>query len=257
MSDWYEQLELGSDLVRVSEPLVSPLLSAKMWWLRGTDRDLVVDAGLGVVALRGEIPRMFERDPLAVLTHAHLDHVGGAHEFRERAAHTADAAILAAGVPASLYGAELYEKLGINAGGEPVPDLLIKDLPYPEYDPRTYRVEAVTLSRRLDDGDRIDLGDRTLTVLHLPGHSPGSIALLEERTGVLFSGDVVYDGHLIDDLPDSDVPAYRRSMESLAQLDVSVVHPGHGRSFDQTRLRELAHAYLHKAGAEQAGSACG
>ncbi|MFE1478505.1 MBL fold metallo-hydrolase [Streptomyces cyaneofuscatus] len=122
--------------------------------------------------------------------------------------------------------------------------LLIKSLPYPEYDPRTYRVQAVTLSRQLDDGDRIDLGSHTLTVLHLPGHSPGSIALLEERTGVLFSGDAVYDGYLIDDLPDSDVPAYRRSMERLAQLDVSVVHPGHGRSFDQTRLRELAGDYL-------------
>ncbi|WSV26244.1 hypothetical protein OG554_35785 [Streptomyces griseus] len=67
---------------------------------------------------------------------------------------------------------------------------------------------------------------------------------MEERTGVLFSGDAVYDGYLIDDLPDSDVPAYRRSMERLAQLDVSVVHPGHGRSFDQTRLRELAGDYL-------------
>lgn len=85
-----------------------------------------------------------------------------------------------------------------------------------------------------------------LTVLHLPGHTPGSIALLEERTGTLYSGDIIYDGFLIDDLPNSDVAAYRRSMAFLAGLDVSVVHPGHGHSFDRTRLRELAEAYLRR-----------
>jgi glyoxylase-like metal-dependent hydrolase (beta-lactamase superfamily II) len=94
MSGWYRQIEMGSNLVRISEPHVNPLVSANLWWLRGHDRDLVVDAGLGVVALREEIPPMFERDPLVLLTHSHLDHVGGAHEFRERAAHTAEAAIL-------------------------------------------------------------------------------------------------------------------------------------------------------------------
>jgi len=247
MSDWYRQIETGSGIVRISEPHVDQLVSANMWWLRGNDRDIVVDAGLGVVALREEIPHMFERDPLVLLTHSHLDHVGGAHEFRERAAHAAEAEILAAGVPASLFGAELYEKLRIDPAGEPVPNLLINRMPYPEYDPRTYRIEAVPLTRLLEDGDRIDLGGRTLTVLHLPGHSPGSIALLEERTGVLYCGDVVYDGRLIDDLPGSDVPSYRRSMQLLAHLDVSVVHPGHGRSFGQTRLRHLAETYLRKA----------
>jgi glyoxylase-like metal-dependent hydrolase (beta-lactamase superfamily II) len=242
MSGWYRQVEVSGDLVRISEPHVDELVSANVWWLRGNDRDVVVDAGLGVVALRDEIPRLFERDPLVVLTHSHLDHSGGAHEFRERAAHPAEAALLAAGVPASLYGAELAAKLGI--ADEPVPELLLNTLPHPGYDPRTYHVTAVTLTRHLDDGHRIDLGGRTLTVLHLPGHSPGSIALLEERTGVLYSGDVVYDGGLIDYLPDSDVPAYRRSMEVLAQLDVSVVHPGHGHSFDRARLRQLAETYL-------------
>jgi glyoxylase-like metal-dependent hydrolase (beta-lactamase superfamily II) len=96
---WYEQAETTRDLVRISQPHVDSLHSAKLWWLRGTDRDVVVDAGLGVVALRAEIPLMFERDPLVILTHSHLDHVGGAHEFRDRAAHPAEAAILAAGVP--------------------------------------------------------------------------------------------------------------------------------------------------------------
>jgi glyoxylase-like metal-dependent hydrolase (beta-lactamase superfamily II) len=241
---WFEQTPMGRNVIRVSQPHVGELLAANLWWLRGTDRDIVVDAGLGVVDLRAHIPLMFDRDPLVVLTHSHLDHVGGAHAFRERAAHKDEAAILAEGVPASLYGPELYEKLGLEADGEPIPQLLIDDMPHPGYDPSAYRVDPVTLTRQLDDGDRIDLGGRALTVLHLPGHTPGSIALLEEHSGVLFSGDVVYDGHLIDDLPESDVPSYRHSLERLLDVDVSVVHPGHWASFDQTRLHVLIDTYL-------------
>ncbi|WP_433124724.1 MBL fold metallo-hydrolase [Micromonospora sp. CA-240977] len=244
MVDWYTRAEAGSGVIRISEPHVNELLSANFWWLRGDDRDLVIDAGLGVVALREAIPALFDRDPMVLLTHAHLDHVGGAAEFADRAAHPAEAEVLAAGVPASLYGAELYDRLGIDAAGEPVPELMIDVLPDPGYDPAAYRIAPLTLHRLLDDGDRVDLGDRTLTVLHLPGHTPGSIALLEERTGTLYSGDIIYEGALIDDLPNSDVAAYRRSMESLADLDVSVVHPGHGDSFDRTRLRQLAETYL-------------
>ncbi|GAB3932381.1 hypothetical protein GCM10027614_01470 [Micromonospora vulcania] len=119
MVDWFTQAEASSDVIRISEPHVNELLSANFWWLRGDDRDIVVDAGLGVVALRDAIPSMFERDPMVLLTHAHLDHVGGANEFAERAAHPAEAGLLAAGVPASLYGAELYDKLGIDAAGSP------------------------------------------------------------------------------------------------------------------------------------------
>ncbi|MCO1597060.1 MBL fold metallo-hydrolase [Micromonospora sp. RHAY321] len=246
MVDWYAQADMGGGVIRISEPHVNELVSANFWWLRGNDRDIVVDAGLGVVALREAIPVLFERDPMVLLTHAHLDHVGGAPEFGDRAAHPAEAELLAVGIPASLYGAELYDRLGIDAAGEPVPELMIDAVPAPGYDPGTYRVEPMTLNRLLDDGDRIDLGGRVLTVLHLPGHTPGSVAVLEERTGTLYSGDVIYDGALIDNLPNSDVAAYRRSMEFLADLDVSVVHPGHGHSFDRTRLRQLAETYLRR-----------
>ncbi|TXS75839.1 MBL fold metallo-hydrolase [Streptomyces sp. sk2.1] len=243
---WYELHELGGGVVRITEPHVDKLLRANLWWLRGADRDIVVDAGLGVASLSAEIPQLFERDPLVILTHAHLDHVGGAGEFREQAAHTAAADALARGVPASLYTTELYNRIGIVPAEEYLPDLLIDSLPGPGYNPRTYSVAPLTVTHRLHDGDVIDLGGRTLAVIHLPGHTPGCIALHEERTGALYTGDVVYDGYLIDDLPESVRSAYRHSMEHLADLDLSVVHPGHGRSFDRSRLLELTQSYLQQ-----------
>jgi len=100
-TSWFDRRAAGVGIVRITEPHVDEILRANLWWLRGTDRDIVIDAGLGVVPLRQAVPSMFDRDPLVVLTHAHLDHVGGAHEFTERGAHTADVDVLTRGVPAA------------------------------------------------------------------------------------------------------------------------------------------------------------
>ena len=80
-------------------------------------------------------------------------------------------------------------------------------------------------TRTVEDGDVIDLGDRHFTVIHTPGHSPGGIALFEEDTGVMFTGDVVYDGPLIEDTYHSDIDDYIASMERLLAFPVRVVHP--------------------------------
>jgi glyoxylase-like metal-dependent hydrolase (beta-lactamase superfamily II) len=94
------------------------------------------------------------------------------------------------------------------------------------------------------DGDVVDLGDRSFEVLHLPGHSPGSIGLWEPATKTLFSGDAVYDGPLLSDLPASSVPAYVVSLRRLLSLDVKTVHAGHEPSFGKDRLRAIAENYL-------------
>ena len=106
--------------------------------------------------------------------------------------------------------------------------------------------QPAQVTRLVDDGDVVDLGDRQFEVLHLPGHSPGSIGLWEAETGTLFSGDAVYDGPLLDGLADSDIEDYCRTMERLLHLPVSVVHGGHDPSFDGPRLAEIAQAYLDK-----------
>ena len=100
-------------------------------------------------------------------------------------------------------------------------------LPPEPYRSTTYCPKAAPATRLLDDGDVVDLGDRVLEVIHTPGHSPGGIALFERATGILFSGDIVYDGPLIEDCPGADAHAYARSMRRLLALPVRVMHGGH------------------------------
>lgn len=112
----------------------------------------------------------------------------------------------------------------------------------------TYTVQPVEPTRLVADGDAIELGDRVFVVLHLPGHTPGSIALWEADTGILFSGDVIYDGLLLDDLPGSDISDYVVSMERLRALPVSAVHAGHYPSFGRGRFLQLIDDYLRSRG---------
>jgi glyoxylase-like metal-dependent hydrolase (beta-lactamase superfamily II) len=113
----------------------------------------------------------------------------------------------------------------------------------------SYRQQPCASVHRLGEGDIVDLGDRAFEVLHLPGHSPGSIGLWDKSSGTLFSGDAVYDGPLLDELPDSDITVYCATMRRLLTLPVEVVHAGHDPSFGRARLRELAEAYLGRRGA--------
>lgn len=103
-------------------------------------------------------------------------------------------------------------------------DLLVDALPTAGWKPEDYAIVSATPTSLLVDGDVIDLGDRAFEVMHLPGHSPGSIGLWEPKTGILFSGDAIYDGALFDFLPDSDVQDYSRTMKRLRALPVTIVH---------------------------------
>ena len=80
----------------------------------------------------------------------------------------------------------------------------------------------------------------------MPGHSPGSIGLWEAATGILFSGDAVYDGPLLDELEGSSIPDYVATMRRLRELPVRVVHGGHDPSFGRERLVALAEAYQER-----------
>jgi glyoxylase-like metal-dependent hydrolase (beta-lactamase superfamily II) len=105
-------------------------------------------------------------------------------------------------------------------------------------------LQPAPLTAFLDEGDVVDLGNRRFTVLHLPGHSPGSIALLNEHNGDFFSADAIYDGGLVDDIPGADVANYLDTMRRLAELDVGTVYAGHGAVMNGPQMRQIARNYI-------------
>ena len=94
------------------------------------------------------------------------------------------------------------------------------------------------------EGDVIETGRHRFEVLHLPGHTAGGIGLWEAGTGLLFSGDVIYDGVLIDTAPTSRVADYIATMKRLKHLPARLILGGHKDPMNRDRMIEIADRYL-------------
>ena len=233
---WYRTRPLADGVTHIDEPNIRAFYRCNVWHVRGRDRDMLVDSGMGVVSLRRQVPLTSGRPCIAVASHTHFDHIGCHHEFEERAVHRDEADILAAPSNRATL-ADPY-----------VTDDIFTALPPAPYASAAYTLDPAPPTRMLEDGDVIDLGDRHFEVIHTPGHSPGGIMLYERATETLFSGDTVYDGPLVDDAYHSDVPAYVATMKRIHDLPVRVVHGGHFPSFDGARYRALIREYLDARG---------
>ena len=227
---WYETLRFSDDITLIHEPWILPFYRCNIWHVRGRDRDLLFDSGLGHFSLRQHVPLVTERPLIAVASHTHFDHIGCHHEFPDRAVHTAEADILAnpknAATLADIYATD---------------EMFIRK-------PEGWKTAAYSIkpapARCLEHGDIVDLGDRAFEVVHTPGHSPGGIGLFESKTGLFLSGDIIYDGPLIDDTYHSDVEIYVETLERLRSLPVTQIHGGHFSSFGPTRFHQLIDDYL-------------
>jgi glyoxylase-like metal-dependent hydrolase (beta-lactamase superfamily II) len=248
---WFEVERLSDGITRLWEPHVIRVMQCNIWHVRGGDRDLVIDTGMGIASLHEAARHLFDKAVTAVATHSHLDHVGSLHEFGDRVAHRAEADTLRRrsdnfSMLRNEHPVEMIESL--ERAGYEVGPCFVTALPHADFNLSVFNCPAAPATRLVDEGDVIDLGNRVFEVLHLPGHSPGSIGLWETATATLFSGDAVYDGPLLDEIPGSDIPAYLHTMRRLEKLPVRVVHGGHDPSFNGARLRQLARDYLERRG---------
>ena len=228
---WFELHPFSHDITLIREPHVLGGAYANMWHVRGRDKDLLLDTGMGVLSLREHIEQLTERPVTCVASHTHFDHIGGHHEFDERLVHAAEADVLASADDEGTVLAGYRERC-------------FQALPYEGFDISRYTIEAAPATRVVADGDIVDLGDRHFEVMHLPGHSPGSICLWEAATSTLISGDVVTEGELLDEIYHSSIPDYIASLERLRNLPADIAHPGHYDSFGRERMVEIIDDYI-------------
>lgn len=233
---WYETLSFADQVTLIRETHVSPDLRCNIWHVRGRDRDLLIDTGMGLVSLRDKVSQLAGREIMAVASHTHFDHIGCHHEFKHRLCHPLEAGILCAPTSENTVWAGYAQEVERQK--------LIAALPYAGFSPDEYRVLPAPPTRLIEEGDEIDLGNRLFTVFHMPGHSPGSVCLYESATATLFTGDVLYDGELLDRLYHSDRERYRETMARLKELPAETFHCGHYASFGRDRMIELVDHYL-------------
>lgn len=233
---WFEARVLAPGITRIREPHVHEFFRANLYRIEGEDFGIQLDFGVGLRPLT-EVSPSTGRPILAIASHAHVDHVGSFHLYPRRAGHRLEAHAFATMNDAGTLASEFT-----GIGGA------VTALPVAGWTMAGFALEPAPLTELLDEGDRIDLGKRAFTVLHLPGHSPGSIGLLDEASGDFFSADAIYDEGLVDDIPGADVEAYLRTMRRLADLDVGRVYAGHGETMDRKQMRVVALAYIAARG---------
>ena len=196
----------------------------------------LVDCGLmemGAYKLEGlescGIP--FDKVKRIIMTHTHLDHIGCFPNILKKIpeaelwVHTLEATALEKGDERTVYGMDMFKTMcqaqyGLKPG-----------------------VFSFQVHHKLEGSESLNIGGMDWEVLHIPGHSMGSIALYHRAKKILIPGDVIYADHAIGrfDLHGANASDLKKSLLRLAELEVDILLPGHNQI-----VKNLPKGYIQK-----------
>jgi len=215
-NDWYKVIKQKDYLYVIRERLdeIDPRFLTtytNIYLILGPDNALLIDTGSGLFPIKPVIDALIEnRELLVINTHSHFDHRGSNDEFE------------------TIY---IHENEVRNAS-MPFDVSILKDSPKEivnRYTNRNFVYQPPVNVEPLKDGDRFDLGDISVEVIHTPGHSIGSISLLSSK-GELFTGDTAHYGSMY--LPKKrDFSIILNSISKLKDLfdaqKIQEIYPSH------------------------------
>lgn len=201
---WFEVYRIRPGVFAIYEP--HQFEEVISYLILGKQRALLFDTGMGISNIRKVVQELTSL-PVSVLnSHTHNDHVSDNWRFSD-----------IYGMDTDFTRANARGGLNEDAKAEIADDEICGQFPR-GFNPRLYSTRPFHISHWLHDGDSIDLGARTLKIIATPGHTPDSIALLDEKNGLLFTGDTFYSGPIYLYRPETDLDAYVASVKKLAAL---------------------------------------
>jgi glyoxylase-like metal-dependent hydrolase (beta-lactamase superfamily II) len=200
---WFEVYKVVPGVFAIYEPHQAEETIGYL--IVGEKRALLFDTGMGISDIK-KVTSELTKLPIVVLnSHTHDDHVGGNWGF------------------STIYGMDT-DLTRENARGsredaqaEITPDQSCGTLP-PGFDAKAYATRPWKITAYTHDGDRFDLGGRTVEVIATPGHTPDAISLIDRANGLLFTGDTYYPAPIWLFRPETDLDAYAASIRRLAAL---------------------------------------
>ncbi|MGI9271076.1 MAG: MBL fold metallo-hydrolase [Woeseiaceae bacterium] len=240
--EWFQVYESSDGIYSIVEPYQFQETISHL--IVGEDRAVLFDTGIGLLPIRPVVERITDLPVTVLNSHTHYDHVGGNAEFSSILAIDSDY------TRANMAG---FEHGRVAADIEPE---AFCNGPPSGIDLDVFHTKPWKASRYVEDGEILDLGGRRLEVLHVPGHTPDSTALLDAENGLLFTGDTFYDAELWLFVPETNLDDYDRAITRLVNVerDVSFLLGAHvSARVDAGRLADVRDAFLRLRSGEFSG----
>lgn len=204
---WFEVYKPASGVFAIYEPHQAEETIGYL--IVGSERALLFDTGMGISDIK-KVTEQLTKLPVVVLnSHTHDDHVGGNWQFKTVYGMDTD------------FTRQNAKGSREDAQAEITPDQICGALPK-GFDSKSYSTRPWKITRYIHDGDKIELGNRTIEVIAIPGHTPDAISLLDRGNGLLFTGDTYYPAPIWLYRPETDLNAYAASIARLNTLAPSV-----------------------------------
>jgi glyoxylase-like metal-dependent hydrolase (beta-lactamase superfamily II) len=210
-SKWFQTRKLTDDVWAIDDNGGSMI-----YLVCGSERALLIDTGWGIGDLPGLVRSLTPLPVTVVNTHVHPDHTFGNPQFDE--VHIPDADVFMTKTPFTNEERQWALK-----------DIVPQPLP-PDFDATNWGTAMPASLVPIQDGYCFELGQRSIRVVAVPGHSPGSVCLLDRQSRRLFTGDMVLSARIWMHLEEScSLQQYARSLQKLQTLsdEFDGILPGH------------------------------